>query len=60
MGSPAIIARYSVSTKPYSDAGDDEDGNLDKKLAKEKPGYREYMERTSGLIPLPPRRRASD
>jgi steroid 5-alpha reductase family enzyme len=31
---------------------------LDKKLAKEKPGYREYMERTSGLIPLPPRRGA--
>lgn len=33
---------------------------LDKKLAKEKPGYREYMERTSGLVPLPPRRGASD
>ena len=31
---------------------------LDKKLAKEKPGYREYMERTSGLIPMPPRRDA--
>jgi steroid 5-alpha reductase family enzyme len=29
---------------------------LDKKLARDKPGYREYMERTSGLIPLPPRR----
>lgn len=29
---------------------------LDKKLAREKPGYREYMERTSGLIPLPPRK----
>jgi len=28
---------------------------LDKKLAKEKPGYREYMETTSGLIPMPPR-----
>lgn len=32
---------------------------LDKKLAKEKPGYREYMETTSGLIPLPPRPRGS-
>jgi steroid 5-alpha reductase family enzyme len=30
---------------------------LDKKLAKEKPGYREYMETTSGLIPMPPRKR---
>jgi len=28
---------------------------LDKKLAKEKPGYREYMETTSGLIPMPPK-----
>ena len=28
---------------------------LDKKLARDKPGYREYMERTSGMIPLPPR-----
>jgi steroid 5-alpha reductase family enzyme len=27
---------------------------LDKKLAREKPGYREYMETTSGLIPMPP------
>lgn len=32
---------------------------LDKKLANEKPGYREYMEATSGLIPMPPRRRGS-
>lgn len=31
---------------------------LDKKLAREKPGYREYMERTSGLVPLPPRKAA--
>jgi steroid 5-alpha reductase family enzyme len=30
---------------------------LDKKLAREKPGYREYMETTSGLVPWPPRRR---
>ncbi len=29
---------------------------LDRKLAREKPGYAEYMARTSGLIPLPPRR----
>ncbi|MEQ9465176.1 MAG: DUF1295 domain-containing protein [Haliea sp.] len=29
---------------------------LDKKLAREKPGYAEYMARTSGLVPLPPRR----
>lgn len=29
---------------------------LDKKLAREKPGYKDYMDRTSGLIPLPPRR----
>jgi steroid 5-alpha reductase family enzyme len=29
---------------------------LDKKLAREKPAYRTYMETTSGLIPLPPRR----
>ena len=28
---------------------------LDKKLAKEKPGYQEYMETTSGLIPMWPR-----
>lgn len=27
---------------------------LDKKLAREKPGYAEYMARTSGLIPWPP------
>lgn len=31
---------------------------LDKKLAREKPGYADYMARTSGLIPLPPRRTA--
>lgn len=30
---------------------------LDQKLAREKPEYREYMELTSGLIPLPPRAR---
>jgi steroid 5-alpha reductase family enzyme len=28
---------------------------LDKKLARERPGYKDYMQRTSGLIPLPPR-----
>ena len=32
---------------------------LDKKLAREKPGYAEYMARTSGLVPLPPRRTGS-
>ncbi|GAB3273237.1 DUF1295 domain-containing protein [Parahaliea aestuarii] len=31
---------------------------LDKKMAREKPAYKHYMESTSGLIPLPPRRRA--
>jgi len=31
---------------------------LDKKLAREKPGYREYMEKTSGLMPWPPGERA--
>lgn len=29
---------------------------LDKKLAREKPGYKEYMETTSGLIPMPPKK----
>jgi steroid 5-alpha reductase family enzyme len=29
---------------------------LDKKLAREKPGYAEYMKNTSGLIPMPPRK----
>lgn len=28
---------------------------LDKKLAREKPGYADYMERTSGLVPWPPK-----
>lgn len=28
---------------------------LDKKLAREKPGYAEYMERTNGMIPWPPK-----
>jgi steroid 5-alpha reductase family enzyme len=28
---------------------------LDKKLSREKPGYREYLQKTSGLIPRPPR-----
>jgi steroid 5-alpha reductase family enzyme len=28
---------------------------LDKKLSREKPGYAEYMRRTSGLLPRPPR-----
>ncbi len=32
---------------------------LDKKLARERPGYKEYMETTSGLIPMPPRPRKS-
>lgn len=30
---------------------------LDKKLAREKPGYAQYMASTSGLVPLPSRRR---
>lgn len=29
---------------------------LDKKLAREKPGYADYMARTSGMIPWPPKR----
>ena len=29
---------------------------LDKKLAREKPGYAAYMEVTSGLIPMPPKK----
>jgi len=29
---------------------------LDKKLAREKPGYATYMEATSGLIPMPPKK----
>ena len=33
---------------------------LDKKLAREKPGYAEYMARTSGLILWPPRKSAGD
>jgi steroid 5-alpha reductase family enzyme len=33
---------------------------LDKKLSREKPGYREYMETTSGLIPLPPKSRTGN
>ncbi len=32
---------------------------LDKKLAREKPGYAAYMTSTSGLIPMPPRQRSS-
>ena len=32
---------------------------LDKKLAKTRPGYADYMQRTSGMIPLPPRRSKS-
>ena len=28
---------------------------LDKKLARERPGYKEYMQSTSGMIPMPPR-----
>jgi len=28
---------------------------LDKKLARERPGYKEYMESTSGMFPMPPR-----
>ena len=29
---------------------------LDKKLARERPAYKAYMDRTSGLIPMPPKR----
>lgn len=29
---------------------------LDKKLARERPGYKEYMQSTSGIIPMPPRK----
>lgn len=32
---------------------------LDKKLARERPGYEQYMESTSGLIPMPPRSKQS-
>jgi len=32
---------------------------LDKKLARERPGYKEYMESTSGIIPMPPKRNRS-
>jgi steroid 5-alpha reductase family enzyme len=28
---------------------------LERRMAKTRPGYAEYMERTSGFIPLPPR-----
>jgi steroid 5-alpha reductase family enzyme len=31
-------------------------GLLEKSMAANRPGYREYMERTSGFFPLPPRR----
>ncbi len=30
---------------------------LDKKLARERPGYKDYMLRTSGLVPMPPKTR---
>lgn len=30
---------------------------LDRKLARERPGYKDYMERTSGMIPMPPKNR---
>ncbi len=33
---------------------------LDKKMAKEKPGYRAYMARTSGFVPWPPKQAADD
>jgi steroid 5-alpha reductase family enzyme len=33
-------------------------GLLEKSMADSRPGYREYMQRTSGFLPLPPRRRA--
>ena len=29
---------------------------LEADMAKRRPGYREYMERTSAFIPLPPKR----
>ena len=29
---------------------------LDKKLSRERPGYKEYMQSTSGIIPMPPRK----
>ena len=32
---------------------------LDKKLSREKPHYRQYMETTSGIIPLPPKKRTA-
>jgi len=32
---------------------------LERDIEQRRPGYREYVERTSGFIPLPPRRRAS-
>ena len=32
---------------------------LDKKLSREKPGYQEYMDSTSGLLPRPPRSRST-
>jgi steroid 5-alpha reductase family enzyme len=31
-------------------------GLLEKSMAESRPGYREYMQRTSGFVPLPPRR----
>lgn len=33
---------------------------LDRKLARERPGYKAYMETTSAMIPMPPRRRSPD
>jgi len=30
---------------------------LDKKMARERPGYKEYMETTSGMFPMPPRQK---
>lgn len=32
-------------------------GLLERSMARSRPGYREYMERTSGFVPLPPRSR---
>jgi steroid 5-alpha reductase family enzyme len=29
---------------------------LERDIAQRRPGYREYIERTSGFLPLPPRR----
>lgn len=49
---PAMMSHFLINVTGMA--------TLDKKMAREKPGYAAYMARTSGFVPWPPKKPAAD